>query len=236
MADAVLDTWTFDPTGALGQLAQSKRTINAVLERQEDHSYDALARKLQTDVTQNAGSGSTRTYRSSAVYDSYYGRVKAQAFPNNEAVWFRYGLYGQLTLESDAASGATYRNLTTVNARGQATNEALGPSFASQISYWPGSGQVQQIKHLKNGIIQRQLDYQYDVLGNVTRAELNAGQSVETLQYDALQRLTLSTRTGAATGSVSYGYDAAGTFTFKSDFSTTARVIPPLVAAVKSGS
>lgn len=81
---------------------------------------------------------------------------------------------------------------------------------------------MQQIKHSKGGALQRQLDYRYDVFGNLIGQELNAGASVEALQYDVLQRLTQTTRTGGATGSVSYAYDAAGNFTAKSDFSSTA--------------
>ena len=47
-------------------------------------------------------------------------------------------------------------------------------------------------------------------------------ESTEDYTYDALQRLTQASRSGAATGTVDYRYDAIGNITSKSDFSTSA--------------
>jgi RHS repeat-associated protein len=69
----------------------------------------------------------------------------------------------------------------------------------------------------------RRLNYQYDVFGNLSRQSLNADASSESYTYDTLHRLTEATRLGAATGTVTYAYDAVGNFNFKSDFSRTAK-------------
>jgi RHS repeat-associated protein len=56
----------------------------------------------------------------------------------------------------------------------------------------------------------------------VATQELNngmAGNTLESFAYDKLHRLTQSSRTGAASATITYGYDAAGNFNFKSDFS-----------------
>ena len=45
------------------------------------------------------------------------------------------------------------------------------------------------------------------------------GNTLETFSYDSLHRLKQSQRTGAASTTVTYGYDSAGNFNFKSDFS-----------------
>ncbi|GAA4793929.1 hypothetical protein GCM10023307_19300 [Lysobacter hankyongensis] len=58
------------------------------------------------------------------------------------------------------------------------------------------------------------------VFGNLTRQTLNAGQSREDYSYDQLHRLVQSIRSGAASGTVSYGFDAVGNLTKKSDFSS----------------
>jgi RHS repeat-associated protein len=59
------------------------------------------------------------------------------------------------------------------------------------------------------------------VFGNVAKQSLNTNQSVEDYEYDALQRLIEASRTGLASGTVNYTYDAIGNITSKSDFSTS---------------
>jgi len=76
--------------------------------------------------------------------------------------------------------------------------------------------------HQANGIQVRRPGYGYDLYGNVVRQTLNGGLTQETYRYDELHRLIEATRTGAASGSTQYAYDAAGNFRYKSDFSTTA--------------
>jgi hypothetical protein len=53
----------------------------------------------------------------------YYGRPKAQSYGNGETLWLRYSKYGQPIRESDAATGADYRVVTAVDARGNATHD-----------------------------------------------------------------------------------------------------------------
>jgi RHS repeat-associated protein len=221
--DAIIDTWVYDPTGAKGQLSVSKRTINGATERQDTSAFDSIyIRPITQTTVQNTGGATTRTYVTDVQYDGYYGRVKAMFMPNGEGEQFIYNPHGYETEQRNATSAAVYRQVVSTNARGQITRELKGFNLATDTVYWD-DGQVKQITHTKNGVAIRQLNYAYDVFGNVATQALNnglAGNTVENFAYDKLHRLTQSTRTGAASATVSYGYDAAGNFNFKSDFST----------------
>jgi RHS repeat-associated protein len=222
VADAIVDTWTFDPLNGIGALAESKRTVNGVLERQADTSYDTLARPIQTDTQQYAGPSDTRTYTSTIQYDTYYGRVKGQGYPTGDTEQIEYSNYGDAIRSRDAATGAIYRQLDTVNARNQPLTDDVGP-LSHIYTYATNTGQATQIYLSRSGTPLRQLIYQYDVFGNLSKQLLNTTQGVETFTYDKLHRLTQSARTGTAfTGTVNYVYDAVGNITSKSDFSTTA--------------
>lgn len=217
-AETVLDSWAYDPVNALGQEASNQRTINGTLERRTATSYDALSRAVQSDIVQAMITG-TQSYRTRQKYDSYYGRPVGQEYPNGEAVEFVYSAYGHALQERDPATGVVYRTLGGTNARGQPTLETFGNTLQTRPGYAVTTGQVTELLQQANGIEVRRLGYGYDVYGNLTRQTLNGGQSEETYHYDALHRLIDSTRIGAATGTVTYGYDAVGNVTYKSDFS-----------------
>jgi RHS repeat-associated protein len=221
VADAIVDTWTFDPLNGVGALAQSKRTVNGVLEKQVDTSYDTLARPIQTDTQQYAGPSDIRTYTTTVQYDTNYGRVKGQTYPTGDTEQIEYSNYGDAIRSRDAATGAIYRQLNTVNARNQPLTDDVGP-LSHSYTYAANTGQATQIYLSRSGTGLRQLLYQYDVFGNLSKQLLNNPQAVETFTYDKLQRLTQSTRTGSSTATVTYVYDAVGNITSKSDFSTTA--------------
>jgi len=219
--DAIVDTWIYDPSGAKGRLTQSKRTINGVVERQENNTFDALIRPSSVAAIQNTGGGTTRNYSSEFQYDTYYGRLLAQFFPNGEGEQFIFNQYGYETEQRNAVNSSVYRQIAAVDAAGRPTHELKGFNLITDTAYWP-NGQTKSITHQKDGVTIRKINYAYDVFGNIATQELNqgmAGNTLETFSYDNLHRLTQSTRTGATNTTVTYGYDAAGNFNFKSDFS-----------------
>jgi len=222
-ADAVADTWTYDQSNALGQPATTQRTINGTVERSSALTYDALVRPVQTDVTQALTSG-TQSYRQRQKYDGYYGRPTGQEYPNGESVEFLYTAYGHALRERDPATGVEYRATTATDARGNITGERFADANIADVrQYVPQTGQLSLVQYNNlGGSSLRKLEYRYDIYGNLASQSLNGGSSFESYHYDELQRLTDTTRTGAATGTTTYGYDAVGNFTFKSDFSTTA--------------
>jgi RHS repeat-associated protein len=218
VADTVADSWTYDPAGALGAPLMEQRTINGVTERRSTLTYDSLARPVQTDVLQALTTG-TQTYTLKTKYDSYYGRPVGQRFPNGETLQVVYGQYGDALVEQDPITGSEYRRLNSVNARGQATQETFGNGVVLNPQYHVQTGQLTELRYTKNGSDVRKLGYGYDVFGNLKQQTLNGGQSQEDYSYDQLHRLVQSIRSGAASGTVSYGFDAVGNFSKKTDFS-----------------
>jgi len=217
VADSVSDAWTYDPSNAKGAPAGSIRTINGATERWTGITYDGLARPTVQSVVQETGSG-TQVFTQRSKYDSYYGRPVGQEFPNGEALQVLYSIYGHAVAEKDPATGTEYRRTNAVNARGQATQETFGNGVTLSASYQVQTGQLTGLTYSKAGTL-RQLGYGYDVFGNVKRQSLNGGASREDYQYDTLHRLVGAMRSGAASGTVSYGYDAVGNLTKKTDFS-----------------
>jgi len=192
-----------------------------VVERQENSTFDALIRPSTMVAVQNTGGGTTRTYSSEFQYDTYYGRVLAQFFPNGEGEQFIFNQYGYETEQRNAVNASVYRQIVTVDSAGRPTRELKGFNLSTDTAYWP-NGQTKSITHQKDGVTIRKINYAYDVFGNVATQELNngmAGNTLESFSYDKLHRLTQSERTGAVSKTVTYGYDAAGNFNFKSDFS-----------------
>jgi RHS repeat-associated protein len=218
VADTVADSWTYDPAGALGQPLTEQRNINGTTERRSTLTYDSLARPVQTDVLQALTTG-TQTYTLKTKYDSYYGRPVGQRFPNGETLQVVYGQYGDALAEQDPITGSEYRRLNSVNARGQATQETFGNGVVLNPQYHVQTGQLTELRYTKNGSDVRKLGYGYDVFGNLKQQTLNGGQSQEDYSYDQLHRLVQSIRSGAASGTVSYGFDAVGNFSKKTDFS-----------------
>jgi len=221
--DSVVDTWLFDPPGALGQLWSATRQINAVLEKRSTYTYDTLARPTRRSSQQNQGGGTTQTFVTDTVYDGNYGRPKQLIHPSGDSVWLRYTQYGQLDRESDFPNTQDYRRITAVTARGQSQTEYLGAALTASYAYTGNTGQMTSAIYTKAGSTVRQLGYQYDVFGNVTKQELGvSATTTETYAYDKLMRLTSATRAGGVTGVVSYTYDAVGNFRTKTDYSSTA--------------
>ena len=223
-ADSVLDVWSYDPVGAAGALASSQRSIAGVLERSEQHAYDLHGRLVQTDTTQATNLGN-RSYTQRFAYDANYGRLKARSLPHTatqsaEVLWTRYSKYGHPSQESDGRTGADYRQISAVDASGQPTQELLGGHWLSNTARREATGSVSGVSHAFDNALQRSIDYRYDVYGNVIEQALDGGAVIESLHYDNLHRLTQTSRSGASSGLVNYGYDAAGNFQYKSDFST----------------
>ncbi|MES2669615.1 MAG: SpvB/TcaC N-terminal domain-containing protein [Pseudomonadota bacterium] len=219
VADTVNDSWNYDPVNAKGAPANDARTINGTLERSTAQTYDALARPVQGVIVQTLASG-TQNYSTRIRYDTYYGRPVGQEYPNGESVQVLYSSYGDAIAEKEPVSGVEYRRTNEVNARGQATQEVFGNGVTLTPTYQVQTGQLTGLTYSNTGGTLRQLGYGYDVFGNLKRQSLGGGASREDYSYDQLHRLVQSIRSGAASGTVNYGFDAVGNLTKKSDFSS----------------
>ena len=223
VADAVADSWTYDPLYAVGEAATSQRLVNGAIERKQTYTYDTLARLSETDTHQQIGTGSYKDYAETVAYDSYYGRPKSIGYPNGESVGTYYSKYGIPIRSFNPVDNSVYREVTAVDLAGNPTSALLGGGIMAETrSYRIPTSELLSISYNKSGAAVRQLNYQTDVFGNLTQQNLNAGATVENFTFDPLMRMTQATRSGAVNASISYAYDAAGNFTAKSDFSTTA--------------
>jgi RHS repeat-associated protein len=218
VADLIEDHWTYDPANAIGAPWASTRQLNGQTERWTGTTYDHLSRPVQTDALQAVASD-LRHYRQRSKYDSHYGRPLAQEWPNGESVQVLYSAYGHALVERDPVSGVEYRRTNAINARGQALTETYGNGMTLNAQYQWQTGQLTQLRYAGSSGEVRQLGYAYDVFGNVITQSLNSGASQEEYRYDRLHRLVQSMRSGAASGTVRYGYDAVGNLTKKTDFS-----------------
>lgn len=123
---AVVDTWLFDPPGALGQLWIAQRQINSVLEKRSTYTYDPLARPSRRSSQQNQGGGTTQTFVTDTVYDGNYGRPKQLIHPSGDSVLVRYTQYGQL----DASPTSPALRATAASPRSPRTAR-VSPSWVS---------------------------------------------------------------------------------------------------------
>jgi RHS repeat-associated protein len=222
----VVDSWVWDAPYATGALYWQARAVNSVQQKVEYYDYDTLARRTRTRPTLLNGANQPEGFVDEWLYDAYYGRPKQHTYPSGDRVWLRYSKYGQLNRESDVFTGADYRQVGTINGRGEVTQETLGGIVSSTYAYTATTGQMTQALHSSGGQTLRQLSYGYDVFGNVLSQ--SNGQTSESYTYDPLFRMSAAVRSGAAPGNVSYTYDAAGNFTSKTDYSqSTAQTANP---------
>ena len=209
--DAIVDSWTYDPFNGVGKPASSQRLVNGAIERRQVFTYDTLARPIQTDTTQQIAIGQTKAYTQTLAYDTYYGRPKSTGYPNGEAVATYYDKYGHPIRSFNPATGAVYREITAVDVNGAPTVASLGGGLLTDTrSYRPSTGELTSIQTTRSGTMLRQLAYQSDVFGNLSRQTLNAGATVEAYTYDSLQRMIQSTRSGAVNATINYTLHGTG--------------------------
>jgi len=142
--DSVVDRWTYDPAYGKGSEASNERLINGISLRRAVTTFDPLSRPVTQAITQRrAIGGAAVSLTQQTAYDTYYGWPKAQGYGNAETLWLRYSRYGHLIRETDAVSGADYRVVNTIDARGNSTQETwAGGYLKATRSYAPQTGQA----------------------------------------------------------------------------------------------
>ncbi|MBB5209517.1 RHS repeat-associated core domain-containing protein [Chiayiivirga flava] len=221
--DTVADVYYWDPANARGQPGGHLRTVNGVTERQQLLTYDADSRPTEQATAQYIGPGSYRDYRHRSLYDANYGRLKAEAWPNNAARRLLYAASGHVLEERNPIDNTPYRKITAVDARGQTLTETLGALTATR-TYAPSTGQMLSFAYTSGTTLRRTHSYRYDLFANLSRRVLDNGvtgitATTETFSNDVLDRLTQSQRSGGATGTVTYAYSPNGNLRTKSDYS-----------------
>ncbi|VVH60096.1 hypothetical protein BAZOLSSOX_691, partial [uncultured Gammaproteobacteria bacterium] len=109
------------------------------------------------------------------------------------------------------------------DAAGRLTGHIVGNGLSTEQEYSPASGHLYTIKSNFNSTNQiRNLEYEYDLMDNVTQRQNHISGLSEGFTYDALDRLTQSSTTGKIDDvdysyKVDYKYDINGNILNKSD-------------------
>jgi RHS repeat-associated protein len=217
--ETVLDTTSYDPVGAIGQIGsvtRTRSTAGATPTWQEKYTYDTGARPIRVDTAINEDAAIALTSQTS--FDTQ-GRLDTQTYPSGLQVKHRYTAYGELDALSNAQSGTVYWVAQAQNAWGHVTQEQYPGQIAGQHTESDATGQMQNLAY--TGSVNDAFAYQYDSFGNVANQSRGGPFAyVETYTYDNLQRLTGAARNGAANSysySYAYAYSASGNLTSKSD-------------------
>ncbi|TDR23746.1 SpvB/TcaC N-terminal domain-containing protein [Marinicella litoralis] len=169
---------------------------------------------------------SNQVFSTQYLWDDNHNRIKQTNYAGGLSVQSVYNNFGVLNKQIDPLTGEVLLRVDNVdmNYRGQPTKQyhgvLAGQSAAiTEHKYYSSTGQVASINHLTSSGNDLQLTYQYDPWGNLNHRQHDSNDSTatEVLIYDRLHRLT-STQIGSQSPTT-YGYDALGNLTRKSDYS-----------------
>lgn len=185
--------------------------------------YDALGRVVTTTRTID-GTPYTTTY----TYDRQGNQLEITS-PDASKVKYSYNNGGQLeTIQRKESSDGSYTNVVTdfdYGPHGRVTYQANQNGTQTTSIYDPAKLYRLSSKVTTNGssLKLQDLSYTYDPNGNITQlvdnSQVNTKKTVG-YAYDALNRLTQASSTGAVAGqnfTENYAYDAVGNTLIKSD-------------------
>ncbi|MES2356514.1 MAG: FG-GAP-like repeat-containing protein [Pseudomonadota bacterium] len=177
-------------------------------------SYDNGGRPSSTTTTIDAA------YTASVTFDAN-GRVATQTYPAGLVVKYVYTSLGYLKEVRNNATNALYWQANTMDAEGHLLQQTYGNNVVTQQTFETTTSRLKQILAGAGNAVQN-LAYQYDNGGNLTSRQDSNQNLNETFLYDGLNRLTTSTVNSSGAGIISktYGFDAIGNITSRSDVGT----------------
>ncbi|MEW5251535.1 RHS repeat-associated core domain-containing protein [Microbulbifer discodermiae] len=218
-------TWTYDPVGAVGNLASRSYTEAGVEGFREDYSYTAA--KLVSTTTNLTVDSDSRSYQHSYGYDSN-GRLERITYPSGVEAHYQYNAQGYLSAITDGTN--TLKSLNTIDAFGNVEEEVYGNGVVTNRNYNPDTGRLESIAtagtsqiqdnlyHWRsNGVLESRLarvgtvkqeNFSYDALNRLTSAATYLNSTLQrtlTTQYDALGNILAKTSSYAGDNSVT-GY------------------------------
>ncbi len=199
-------------------------TSQSVSGHSTSYTYDTEARLKATTVNIGGAEYTTTTH-----YDTNYGRPKAMEYPAIEegvdglVIEYIYNDAGYLTHEQNAKNDYVYREITAQDAFGNIAKAKINNNGLDGVYSYHGT--TGQMVSSKVGVDHHLHYTSYDSYGNLLKAEnhsyLLSGTTHDVFTYDVLHRLESSSYTYAGgTANISYGYDAVGNITKKTDYSS----------------
>ncbi|WP_275540767.1 hypothetical protein, partial [Pseudidiomarina taiwanensis] len=191
----------------------------------KSYQYDGLGRPTQSTHVIDG-----QSYSLNMAYDSNYSRLKSLSYPNGLTLAYSYDDFGYQTQIKNAATGYIYEQVTATDAFGHAVTTLKNNGTLTETRSYDGtSGQLDMIGVVTQaGVNVHDIAYTYGNFGNLAQQTVTydngAKSSIETYSYDALHRLTQSTRSfngiSHSEPAITYSYDAVGNLTSKSDFAS----------------
>ncbi|HJQ08165.1 MAG TPA: RHS repeat-associated core domain-containing protein [Candidatus Saccharimonadales bacterium] len=199
-----ISTWAYDTADkGIGKPASTSSSSGYA----ETYTYDAYGRP---DTTTAALDG--QNYTTTTAYDSA-GRVNTLTYPTGFAVKNVYNANGQLSEIRNNQTNALYWQANEADARGRLVRETFGNGLVTQKTYDPAKGTLSSIATTGiSGSVQN-LEYTFDVLGNLLSRTDHTQAITESFQYDTLNRLTAV----SGPSNKNFQYNEIGNITYKSD-------------------
>jgi RHS repeat-associated protein len=205
----------------VGRLKESQVSGTGVTTYRELHSYDSKARPVQTEYFQ----GTSSIGVVNLTYVASTGLVDSLTYPESTAQYrlklkYEYDRGLLKRVKDFNAPTTVFWEATTMDAYGQVIDETLGGVLKTIRGVEPRTGYLTSIMSgpLADPSARKDLEYVWDVAGNLkSRADLNRSLS-EAFTYDDLHRLTRVTRNSVNTLTLSYAPN--GNILSKSDVGT----------------
>lgn len=179
----------------------------------EEYSYDNRSRLSQRKITSDA------IYYYNYTYGSH-GQIDTLTYPTSTSSYrlavkhlYENGLLKQV---KDDNASTVFWQASTVNPRGQVSQETLGNGVVTSRVYDAVTGWISSIQSGSGGGSALQNEsYLQDMVGNIIQRQQNNLGLTESFYYDNLYRLQES-RLGSTTN-LTLAYDALGNITSRSD-------------------
>lgn len=206
--------WVYDAAAhGIGKVASASITAGIDTGYQRVYSYDSLGRPQQLATTMDG-----TTYNITAGYDAN-GRMSSVTYPSGFSVTYLYTSLGYSQQLQNTLSGQVYWTANARDAERHLIQQTAGNGVVTSQAFSATTGRLTSIlAGTGSGYGVENFTYTYDVLGNLlTRGDINTGLS-ESFVYDTLNRLTSATV--GVSAAKTFGYNAIGNITAKSDVGT----------------
>jgi RHS repeat-associated protein len=205
----------------VGRLKESMVAGTGVHTYREVHSYDAKGRPVQTAYWQNT----TNIGLVNLAYEPTTGLVDSLTYPESTAQYrlkLKYDYEGGLLkrVKDFNAPTTVFWEATTMDAYGQIIDETLGGVLKTIRGVEPRTGFIESIQSgpLADTTARQNLEYVWDLAGNLKSREDHRQSLKEEFAYDHLHRLVTVKLNTVPTLTLSYSFN--GNIASKSDMGT----------------
>ena len=160
--------------------------------------------------------GRTRNFGASGAFPFSYAydeldRRKSVTLPNGNTILHDYN--GSVLQKIHSNGNVTIADNVVLHESGAITEidyQLFSQEDGASYTYWPNTYRLKKATGTANGNTVQDLDFDYDLAGNLTSVNQGTGEFGQTFSYDALHRIKTAVGQTPAYTSLTYEYDAAG--------------------------